>query len=245
MEQWPGLAGTSLLTDSEALLPVVSFFQKRTVLQVLKLDHLTVIAPTLAEGVSHVRECLDLDVPFGTRHEYMGTHNHRLQLGAGVYLEIVALDPEGVLPGRARWFGLDAREQVRADWEDGRRLRGFVASTTDIEAVVSRHGDVFGEVVALPFAQPEFAFSIPEDGSLPLDGAAPSLIDHKDEPTSMADIPDLGAQLLALTLEHPQPGAVAALYRELALDRSPEIVQGAQIRYLAKIMTPSGPRDLS
>ena len=30
----------------------------------LKLDHLTVIAPSLAEGVEHVRNCLDLDVPF-------------------------------------------------------------------------------------------------------------------------------------------------------------------------------------
>lgn len=211
----------------------------------LKLDHLTVIAPSLSEGVSHVRECLDLDVPFGTRHEYMGTHNHRLQLGEGVYLEIVALDPEGLLPGRARWFGLDAQQQVRADWEDGRRLRGFVASTTDIETVVSRHGDVFGEVVALPFARPEFAFSIPEDGTLPLDGAVPSLIDHKDEPTSMADIPDMGAQLQTLTLMHPQPDTLVALYRELALDRSPEIVRGPQTRYRADIMTPSGPRELT
>jgi hypothetical protein len=61
----------------------------------LKLDHLTVIAPTLSEAVSHVRDCLGLDVPFGSRHDYMGTHNHRLQLGNSVYLEIVALDPDG------------------------------------------------------------------------------------------------------------------------------------------------------
>jgi hypothetical protein len=36
----------------------------------LKLDHLTVIAPDLAEGVLHVRNCLGLDVPFGQRHDY-------------------------------------------------------------------------------------------------------------------------------------------------------------------------------
>ncbi len=81
----------------------------------LRLDHLTVIAPTLAEGAAHARDCLDLDVPFGTRHFYMGTHNHRLQLGGNVYLEIVALDPDGTAPARARWFGLDNQEQVRAD----------------------------------------------------------------------------------------------------------------------------------
>lgn len=78
----------------------------------LKLDHITVIAPTLIEGVSHVQNCLDLEVPFGTRHDYMGTHNHRLQLGNNVYLEIVALDPAGTEPGRQRWFGLDNQEKV-------------------------------------------------------------------------------------------------------------------------------------
>jgi hypothetical protein len=86
----------------------------------LKLDHITVIAPTLAVGVAHVQECLDIDVPFGTHHDYMGTHNHRLQLGNSVYLEIVALDPDGTAPGRARWFGLDNQKQVRSDWNEGR-----------------------------------------------------------------------------------------------------------------------------
>lgn len=211
----------------------------------LKLDHLTVIAPTLTEGVSHVRECLDLDVPFGTRHDYMGTHNHRLQLGDRIYLEIVALDPDGRAPGRARWFGLDDQEQVRTDWDDGRRLRGWVASTHDIQVIVSKHDKVFGEVVALPFNRPEFAFSIPDDGSLPLDGGAPSLIDHQGDPTSMSDIPDMGARLLSLTLEHPHPDTVSKLYRELSPDRPPDVIPGTQIRYRASIMTPSGRRELT
>lgn len=59
----------------------------------LQLDHLTVIAPCLAEGVAHVRTCLDIDVPFGQRHQDMGTHNHRLRLGESVYLEMIAIDP--------------------------------------------------------------------------------------------------------------------------------------------------------
>ena len=79
----------------------------------LKLDHITVIAPTLAEEVMHVRACLDLDVPFGQRHAYMGTYNHLLQLGDTVYLEIVALDPEAEGPARPRWFGLDDQKKVQ------------------------------------------------------------------------------------------------------------------------------------
>ncbi len=211
----------------------------------LKLDHLTVIAPTLPEGVSHVRDCLDLDVPFGTRHAYMGTHNHRLQLGDAIYLEIVALDPNGTAPGRPRWFGLDDQETVRSDWDDGRRLRGWVASTVDIAAMLQRHPGIFGEAVPLPFADPAFDFSIPPDGSLPLDGAAPSLIDHRDDPTSMADIPDLDARLSSLTLDHPEPDTITALYEALAIDRPPAILTGPALRYRARIDTPTGPKELT
>lgn len=140
----------------------------------LKLDHLTVIAPTLTtKGVDHVRNCLGLDVPFGSRHDYMGTHNHRLRLGASTYLENVALDPDGIDPGRARWFGLDAHQRINADWEQGRRLRGWVANTQSLGAIMSDHPEIFGEEIPLPPDAPTFAFSIPRDGSLPLDGAAP------------------------------------------------------------------------
>lgn len=211
----------------------------------LHLDHLTVIAPTVAEGVAHVRDCLDVDVPFGTRHLYMGTHNHRLQLGGRTYLEIVARDPDGVDPGRARWFGVDDPRTVRSDWEAGRRLRGWVASTQDIDTVVARHGAIFGDVVPLPFGAPEFAFAIPSDGSLPLDGAAPSLIDHKGYPTSMAEIPDLGARLIDFTLEHPDPTGLETLYREWSIDRPPKVVAGPQIRYRARIETSNGVKELS
>jgi hypothetical protein len=91
----------------------------------LELDHLTVVAPTLAEGVEHVRNCLDLDIPFGQRHAYMGTYNHLLQLGDTVYLEIVALDPAADAPNRRRWFGLD--DQTKKSGVIGKKADGYGA----------------------------------------------------------------------------------------------------------------------
>ncbi|MCK0206815.1 VOC family protein [Starkeya koreensis] len=215
----------------------------------LKLDHLTVIAPSLAEGVAHVRACLGIEVPFGMRHLYMGTHNHRLRLGEQVYLEIVALDPEGIDPGRPRWFGLDDHAQVRADWEEGRRLRGWVAGTEAMDASLDLArgpaGSLFGEKIALPQDEPSFAFSIPADGSLPLDGAVPSLIDHRGDAGYIASIPDLGAQLHALVLEHPDPDGIGALYRRLEIDRPPAIVHGPKVHYRALIETADGLRELT
>jgi hypothetical protein len=211
---------------------------------VLKLDHLTVIAPTLAEGVAHVRACLDLDVPFGQRHDDMGTHNHLLQLGDAVYLEIVALDPAGRSPGRSRWFGLDDQESLRAAWDAGRRLRGWVARTDAIDAVVDGREAIFGRKVALPFADPMFDFAIPDDGSLPLGGALPSIIDRRGKPRSMATMADLGARLKSLMLTHPEPEAVSRIYEELAIDRPPDIVAGPELRYLARIQTSAGIKEL-
>lgn len=211
----------------------------------LKLDHLSVIAPSLAEGVAHVRACLDLDVPFGQRHAYMGTYNHLLQLGDTVYLEIVALDPEAHGPGRPRWFGLDDQKNVRSDWDEGRRLRGWVARTDAIEAIIAAHGAIFGHKVPLPALNSSFDFAIPDDGSLPLEGAAPSIIDRRGKPRSMATIADLGARLRCFTLEHPDPAAVRALYRALTVDRPPNIDRGFRLRYRAQIETPGGLKELS
>jgi len=211
----------------------------------LKLDHISIIAPSLAEGVSHVRACLDLDVPFGQRHAYMGTHNHLLQLGDTVYLEIVALDPEADGPGRPRWFGLDDQRKVGSDWDEGRRLRGWVARTDAIDAIIGGYGGIFGEKVALPAVNSSFDFAIPHDGSLPLDGAAPSIIDRRGKPRSLTTIADPGARLRSFTLEHPDPAAVEALYHELAVDRPPVIARGPRLRYRARIETPTGLKELS
>src|SRR5262249_12568508 len=111
---------------------------------VLSLDHITIIAPSLAEGVDHVRACLAIDVPFGTNHPDMGTHNRRLRLGETIYLEIIAVDPDAPRPSRPRWFGLDDTAAVRCRWQNGERLRAWVASTADIDAVLAAHGDLLG-----------------------------------------------------------------------------------------------------
>lgn len=209
----------------------------------VRLDHLVVVAPTLGEGVAHVGACLGVDVPFGQRHAYMGTHNHLLQLGDAVYLEIVAVDPSGT-PPRARWFGLDDARAVAGDWAAGRRLRAWVASTDAIDAAIAGREAVFGRKVSLPWGEPTFEFALRDDGALPLDGAAPCLIDRRGRPRSMGNVAERGVRLRGFTLAHPQPQAIEALCRDLAIHRAPAVVPGSEIRYRAQMDTPAGPREL-
>src|SRR5439155_21485872 len=70
------------------------------------LDHLTVAALSLEQGVAYVHRALGVVAPPGGSHPLMATHNHLMQLGDGVFLEIIAPDGRAA-PQRTRWFGLD------------------------------------------------------------------------------------------------------------------------------------------
>ena len=54
-------------------------------------------------------------MPYGGVHIKMGTHNHLMQIGQGIFLEVIAVNPEIEPPNRPRWFGLDdafIRQQI-------------------------------------------------------------------------------------------------------------------------------------
>lgn len=64
----------------------------------LQFDHITMIAPTLEEGIQHLSACLEIDLINGATHIDMGTHNRRVRLGSDCYLEVIAVDPQATMP---------------------------------------------------------------------------------------------------------------------------------------------------
>ena len=94
--------------------------------QAIQFDHLVVIADTLDAGVRHVVDALQIEPVPGGQHPGMGTHNQLLNVGGGLYLEIIAIDPQAAAPQRARWFGLD-QPAVQARLGSGPFLAHWVA----------------------------------------------------------------------------------------------------------------------
>ncbi|MGU3538832.1 VOC family protein [Methylobacterium sp. A54F] len=211
----------------------------------LTLDHLAVVAPTLTEGVAHARASLGLDIPEGGRHREMGTRNHLLRLGPALFLEVIAVDPEAPHPGRPRWFGLDDGARVRADWEAGRRLRAFVARTDDLDGLLARHPGLFGQAERMSRGDLAWRFAVRADGGLPEDGLLPCPMEWGPGGSPARAMPDRGARLLAVRVEHPNPQDAAARYAALGLRDAPEIRPGPVLRFTAEIDTPAGPRTLS
>ncbi len=211
----------------------------------LKLDHLTIIAPSLEAGAAHVRDQLGIDMPTGGKHPLMGTHNLLLRLSNAVFLEVIAVDPTADRPDRPRWFGPDNADAVQSAWDDGRRLRGWVVQASDLDAVLAQHGPTLGRKTRLSRGDRTWLFAVPPDGSLPVDGIAPSAMDWEERGSPAPTMPEFGTSLLSFQIEHPDPGRVSKLYARLGVVNPSEVRKGDQFCYRALINTPTGVNELN
>jgi len=203
-----------------------------------RLDHLTIVAPNLEVGSVYVEAALGVAPGAGRAHPGMATHNLLLALGSDVYLEVISPDPRAAPIGRPRWFGLD---QVRPG--SNARLAAWVASTDDIaNAAVPDLGDV----ETMRREAHTWKMTVRADGSVPLDGAAPLLIQRASSVHPAAALPRSGLQLQRLRIRHPAPSQVLALLARIGLATEPvvTVTHGNACSLVAEIQTPLGPREL-
>ena len=207
-----------------------------------ELDHITITSPTLETGSDLVFACLGVRPQRGGEHPRMGTHNLLLRLGEATYLEVIAADPQAPRPARPRWFALDS---LPADAQP--RLTCWVARTDDIDASLGVATEALGRAQTMSRGSLEWLISIPEDGSLPLAGAAPALIQWKVPAHPATRLPDVGCTLEALALLHPEPQRVGALLSRLGFTAGTvqvSVLESAAPGLAARIRTPSGLRTL-
>lgn len=213
-----------------------------------QLDHLVVLAATLAQGVTWCENTLGLTPGPGGKHTLMGTHNRLFSIASAdyplAYLEIIAIDPDAPPPARTRWFDLDdAVVQARLR-HLGPQLAHFVARVPDARAAVAAlqaQGIERGEVIEASRATPQgllqWQITVRADGQRLYDGGLPTLLQWGALHPAAA-MPASGVTLESFEVHHPQAEALAAACRTLGLQHV--AVRRGPARLQALLRTPKG-----
>lgn len=207
------------------------------------LDHITVTAFSLEAGAAFVFEVLGVSPQVGGEHPRMATHNLLLRLGDTTFLEVIAPNPAAQAPSRPRWFALDSLGPHSQP-----SLSTWVVRTSDIQAAAAVACEPLGDVEPMSRGALNWLITIPADGSVPLNGTAPALIQWYTDVHPAAKLEDKGLSLAKLEIVHPNPDRVSRLLSSLELDAPVSVLSapsGASPRLVAHINTPLGLRVLS
>ena len=205
----------------------------------LPLDHLIVAATSLGQGVEWVAERLGAQPLPGGRHVAMGTHNALLRIGPRAYLEIIAIDPAGIAPKRARWLDLDD-PRMRAALAEAPALIHWAVRSQDIENDVKRSPIDVGEILPMQRGDLGWRLTVAEDGRLPGRGLVPTLIEWSDARHPTDRLPEAGIELVTLAAEHPEPAPIREALAALGQSETLKVTYGRAPRLAAMLRTPRG-----
>ncbi|MCA3238219.1 MAG: VOC family protein [Curvibacter sp.] len=211
------------------------------------LDHLVVAARTLEEGVAWCEASLGITPGPGGQHPLMGTHNRLFSIASTdfplAYFEIIAVDPQAQAPARRRWFDLDDASLQARVRRDGPQLVHWVVRVDDARSAVAlwqAQGLDPGEVITASRSTPggllQWQITVRPDGRRLFDGLLPTLIQWGPVHPATA-MPQAGAVLEKLALQHPQAAELAEALRGIGLRLR---VHNAPARLAARLRTPGG-----
>lgn len=176
----------------------------------MDLDHLAVVAATLAEASEAIESALGVALQPGGKHPLFGTHNQLLGLADGLYLEAIAIDPDAPsAPGapdsdRARWFDLDA-------FAGPARLGNWICRTSDLAVTLAALPQETGVPVDLSRGDLRWRMAVPDTGRLPYDNMFPALIQWHGPLHPAAMLIPSGCRLRRLVVAHPRAQELRAL----------------------------------
>lgn len=223
-----------------------------------QIDHLVIVAKTLALGVQWCEATLGITPGPGGEHAQYGTHNRLFKIATPAnplsYFEIIAINPGAKKTGSAtakRWFDMDD-DALQAVVATEPRLVHFVAETTDIQAAriaLKTLGIERGPAMQASRHSRrgvlQWQITVREDGQRLFDGALPSLIQwgkpDAAEPLRLHprnSLPRSGVTLQGLAVTHPSAAKLQAAYEAIGL--SGIAVQEGPANLTATLHTPKG-----
>ena len=203
----------------------------------VEIDHLLLGVPELGAGVQWVQGEFNIAAGEGGRHLGVGTHNALVALGGRTYLEVIAPDPEQLVPETALPYGLGALAVPR--------LINWAVRVPDIDAWAARLYElgIPTQLKARDRVNPDGQRLAWRTAAMPattivngvnLTGLIPFAIDWQDTVHPSETAPE-GMVLESLSLCHPQVALVqktaAALELPVLVEQAEEPCLKAQIRF--------------
>jgi hypothetical protein len=215
------------------------------------LDHLVIMAASLAEGVAWCEATLGVTPGPGGEHPLMGTHNRLLRIATAdfplAYLEIIAINPiadKGQRTLGSCWFDMENPVLAAQVARHGPQLIHWVARVPDVKAAVAtlaaqriERGEVIQASRATPAGLLQWQITVRPDGQRLFGGCLPTLIQWGDMHAA-ASMPKSGVTLQSLSLQHPEATVLAAACDALGLRNTP--VTPGPVRLSARLQTPKG-----
>jgi hypothetical protein len=171
----------------------------------LELDHLVVACLDLDDGEAWLHERFGVPLVPGGQHPGWGTHNRLLQLGGGVYFELIAPDASQPEPKAPRPFMLDD-PAMRARLTKTPVLVHWLVRSDDLERSLGTLKYLAGTIVPMTRGSLRWRITVPTGGHPPGDGLLPTVIQWDvpmtEHPT--ARLPDAGVRLAGLAIRGPK-----------------------------------------
>lgn len=206
-----------------------------------KIDHLVYAVKNLDKAVEFLGSRLGVHPVLGGHHQKFGTKNALIRLNEGIYLEILAIDPNNTEAVRPRWMGVDfltrdriTRWAVRSNelGRDGQILEDYRAGlgTLTNGSRKTPNGKLLQWQLLAPLAVPEVE-------------VVPFCIDWSQSETHPYEqLPQMDCKLIELSFSHPQPEVISNIFERLGIQFSIESGNAAVIA--ATISGPKGSVEL-
>lgn len=181
----------------------------------IEFDHIAIGTSNLNDGVKWAEGKLHSKIPYGGKHDQMGTHNHVLSSGNKTYLEILSKDLSAPPNKRNTWFGMDDPKVELALYKSP-KIIGWVCRTKNINRTLALLENLgidtdFGKPIEMRRGKLKWKFSLRSDGLVPLWGSAPILIEWPDTKHVSFQMADTGLRFKSLLIATPHKNALESL----------------------------------
>ncbi len=224
----------------------------------LSIDHLVIVASSLAQGVKWCEATLGITPAPGGEHKLFGTHNRLFKIATPAnpmaYCEIIAINPSvtrETMSSSKRWFDMDD-PALQAAVAIEPRLVHFVVNTPDVQAASAallacgiERGPARLATRHTNKGLLQWQITVREDGQRLFNGLLPTLIQwgQPDHPEPLRlhprnSLPRSRVTLQGIDATHPQAAELQAAYAAIGLQGI--AVHAGPANLTATLQTPKG-----